>query len=115
LGRFWVVTLLHQLITMTTKSFIAVFFFSLLFFFAVARETGGISGKAIFEDKCAKCHGDDGTKGKFGAKNLQKSRLADEDLLKIVSEGKNFMPSWKKRLSAPELQQVTDYVKTLRK
>jgi cytochrome c6 len=100
---------------MTTKSLIAVFFFSLLFFFAVAREAGGISGKAIFEDKCAKCHGEDGTRGKWGAKNLQKSRLADEDLLKIVLEGKNFMPSWKKRLTGPELQKVTDYVKMLRK
>jgi cytochrome c6 len=100
---------------MTAKSFITGSVFSLLFFCALAQKTGGISGKAIFEDKCAKCHGEDGTKGKWGAKNLQKSRLADEDLLKIVSEGKNFMPSWKKRLSALELKQVTDYVRALRK
>jgi len=115
LRRFWVVTLLYQFITMTTKSIITASFFSLLFFFAVAQKTGGISGKAIFDDKCAKCHGEDGTRGKWGAKNLQKSRLADEDLLKIVSEGKNFMPSWKKKLSGLELKQVTDYVRTLRK
>jgi mono/diheme cytochrome c family protein len=115
LRRFWVVTLLYQFITMTTKSFITASFFSLLFFFAVAQNTGGISGKAIFDDKCAKCHGEDGTRGKWGAKNLQKSRLADEDLMKIVLEGKNFMPSWKKRLSGLELKQVTDYVRTLRK
>ena len=100
---------------MATKSFITLSFFSLLFVFAIAQESGGIAGKAIFEEKCAKCHGSDGTKGKWGAKNLQKSRLADEDLLKIVSEGKNFMPSWKKRLSAVELKQVTDYVRLLRK
>ena len=100
---------------MTTKSFLAGSFFSFLFFFAAAQKSGGISGKAIFEDKCAKCHGEDGTKGKWGAKNLQKSRLSEEDLLKIVSEGKNFMSAWKKRLSAQELKQVTDYVKMLRK
>lgn len=100
---------------MATKSIITLSFFSLLFVFTLAQGNSGPTGKAIFDDKCAKCHGEDGTKGKWGAKNLQKSRLAEEELIKIVSEGKNIMPAWKKRLSPVELKQVTEYVRALRR
>lgn len=100
---------------MAAKSTITLFIISLLFAFSIAQGRGSVSGKAIFEDKCAKCHGVDGTKGRWGAKNLQKSMLSDADLLKVVTEGKNIMPSWKKRLSEVELRQVTVYVKGLRR
>jgi mono/diheme cytochrome c family protein len=71
-------------------------------------------GKAIFEDKCARCHGRDGTKGLLGAKNLQISHLPDAELLQVVTKGRRIMPAWGKRLSAQELQQVVSYVKQLR-
>ncbi len=73
-----------------------------------------LDGKAIFEDKCAHCHGKDGTKGLLGAKNLQISHLPDAELLQVVTKGRRIMPAWGKRLSAQELQQVVSYVKQLR-
>lgn len=71
-------------------------------------------GKAIFEDKCARCHGNDGTKGLLGAKNLKISQLPDAELLRVVTNGRRIMPAWGKRLSGQELQLVVNYVKQLR-
>eukprot|EP01132_Coremiostelium_polycephalum_P017087 gene17087-20494_t len=51
--------------------------------------TNMLGGKALFENKCIRCHGKDGTKGMFGAKNLQESRLANDVLLRIISDGKS--------------------------
>lgn len=72
-------------------------------------------GRTIFENKCARCHGHDGTKGLLGAKNLQISRLPDAELLRVVTNGRKIMPAWGKRLSGQELQLVVNYVKQLRR
>jgi cytochrome c6 len=71
--------------------------------------------KALFEKKCASCHGNDGTKGRWGAKNLQISKLNDSELLTIVSTGKGIMPQWGKKLTQTQIISVIEYVKTLRK
>ena len=73
------------------------------------------NGKTLFTNHCAKCHGDDGTKGRFGAKNLQASTLTVPEYFRIISDGKRIMPSWKKKLSADEINQVITYIQTLRK
>ncbi|WP_298223067.1 cytochrome c [Flavobacterium sp.] len=72
------------------------------------------NSKSIFENKCAKCHGKDGTKGLFGAKNLQKSKLSDHDYFSIISNGKNIMPNWGKRLTQNQIDLVIQYIKLLR-
>jgi cytochrome c6 len=68
-------------------------------------------GKTLFESKCVKCHGNDGTRGLFGAKNLKKSRLTDAEYLKIISDGRYAMPAWKKRLSVEQINLVIYYIK----
>ena len=73
------------------------------------------TGKEIYVKKCSSCHGADGTKGSFSAKNLQKSQLKDVAISQIIEKGKKMMPSYKKKLTAEELVQVTEYVKSLRK
>lgn len=72
-------------------------------------------GKTIFENKCARCHGHDGTRGLLGAANLQTSQLPDAELLRVVTNGRKIMPAWGKRLSGQELQCVVNYVKHLRR
>ena len=72
------------------------------------------TGKALFVKHCIKCHGPDGTKGYWGAKNLRKSKLGDEGLFKTVSNGRWIMPAWKETLSRAEISSVISYVKTLR-
>ena len=71
-------------------------------------------GKAIFEKQCTRCHGKDGTKGAFGAKNLQKSILEDNAIALLIQNGKKAMPPFKKKLNSDEIKSVTDYVKEFR-
>jgi cytochrome c6 len=71
-------------------------------------------GKSIFLTNCARCHGVDGTKGKWGAKNLKQSVLTDSALTNVISKGKGLMPSWKNKLAEKEIDAVKEYVKTLR-
>jgi mono/diheme cytochrome c family protein len=71
-------------------------------------------GKVLFDKNCARCHGKNGAKGFLGAKNLQKSTLADEQLLNIISNGKRIMPSWKEKLSGDEIKIIVSYIKTFR-
>lgn len=74
-----------------------------------------LTGRALFEKKCTPCHGADGTRGRWGAKNLQISRLDNEELLNTISKGRGIMPSWGKRLSIAQIASVIEYIKTLRK
>jgi cytochrome c6 len=71
-------------------------------------------GRIIFQQNCVRCHGYDGKLGKWGAKNLQVSRLNDAQLLKIISNGRWFMPKWKKVLGDEEIAAVITYVKSMR-
>jgi cytochrome c6 len=73
------------------------------------------TGKEIFEYNCARCHGTDGTKGKWGAKNLKLSSLSNTELIMIISKGKGMMPAWNQNLTTEEIELVKDYVKILRK
>lgn len=72
-------------------------------------------GKKLYERKCARCHGDDGTLEKKGADNLKKSDLNDEGLLSIITDGKKKMPAFSKKLTPEEIKAVANYTKTLRK
>lgn len=72
-------------------------------------------GVAIYARNCAVCHGADGTAGYSGAKSLQASTLGDQDILGLLSKGKNSMPSYAKVLNPAEQQAVLAYVKTLRR
>jgi len=72
-------------------------------------------GERLFRKKCAFCHGKSGTKGLFGAKNLQKSNLNDQEYFNTISNGKNAMPSWKTKLTTEQINQIITYIKTLRK
>lgn len=73
------------------------------------------SGKALFEQHCSKCHGYDGTKGKWGAKNLQNSTLTDEQYFRIIQKGKGMMPPWEKKLTSEQITDLVTYIKTLKK
>ncbi len=73
------------------------------------------TGQELFEKHCKQCHGKDGTRGLFGAKNLQTSQLADDALYMTIAKGRKVMPAWEKRMDSAELGLVMAYVKTLRK
>ena len=73
------------------------------------------TGQELFEKNCKQCHGKDGTKGMWGAKNLQTSRLPGQEILNTITKGRKRMPAWGKVLDAEQLTLVSEYVITLRK
>lgn len=71
-------------------------------------------GQKLYERHCARCHGNDGTKGSFGATNLRQSILPDAAIIRQIEKGKGFMPPFRRKLAADEIAQVMIYIKSLR-
>jgi cytochrome c6 len=71
-------------------------------------------GRGLYEANCARCHGIDGAKRKWGAFDLRKSRMNDSAIAGQIRSGKGIMPSFKSKLSEQQITEVLRYVKTLR-
>jgi mono/diheme cytochrome c family protein len=89
---------------------------------AMAADAGG---KATYEKLCVSCHGADG-KGNpamtkvFGEKELniaakETAAKKDDELIKVIAEGKGKMPASGKALSKQEQKQVIEHVRSLGK
>lgn len=98
---------------------VTIFFFLMTFFVTTAFKKSitahATSGESLYKRNCSRCHGADGTKEFLGAKNLKRSILSDEDILQKIQNGKGFMPSFSKKFSDDELNQILLYVKSLRR
>lgn len=66
---------------------------------------------------CNTCHGENGNQPNvaIGAVNLSTSKITDEQIIQRISNGKNNMPGYKKRLKEDQIKMLAEYVKTLRK
>jgi cytochrome c6 len=77
-------------------------------------------GKALYESKCAMCHGKDGVAKPMakGSANLNDPAYQKANdvaaIVKVTVEGKNKMPAYKGKLSDAEIQAVAAHVKTLK-
>lgn len=83
------------------------------------------AGKATYDKLCSSCHGPDG-KGNpamakvFGEKGLniatkETAQKKDDELLKVITEGKGKMPASGKGLSKQEQKQLLEHVRALSK
>jgi cytochrome c oxidase subunit 2 len=92
---------------------------------APAVMAGDAGGKAAYEKACASCHGPDGkgnaamTKA-FGEKalNIATKEVAakkDDELVKVIVEGKGKMPAAGKSLSKADQKAVVEYTRSLAK
>jgi len=77
-------------------------------------------GKALYEQKCASCHGKNGVakpmaKGSasFNDPNWQKTATV-ESIAKVTMDGKNKMPAYKDKLNADQINAIAAHVKTLK-
>lgn len=75
-------------------------------------KTVALSGKEIFEEKCSLCHGNDGKLGMSGAKDLSVTTLDHQNIVTIITEGKNSMASYKNVLSTDQIEAVANYIET---
>ncbi|MBI2915681.1 MAG: cytochrome c [Elusimicrobia bacterium] len=83
------------------------------------------AAKKLYDSKCASCHGKDGKGNAAMSKAFKVSPAAqnlvdeetvakkDEELLKIIGEGKNKMPAYAKQLKAEEQKLVLQYARGL--
>ncbi len=74
-----------------------------------------IDGKAIYTQNCVTCHGVYGDMGASGAFNLKESKLAVEERINVVTNGRNTMLAFNNVLSEDEIQAVAEYTMTLSK
>jgi len=72
-------------------------------------------GKAIFEAKCAVCHGKDGKLMLNGAKDLSVSKLTSAEIVENIKTGKGLMPGFKDEFNEQQLKALTIYVESLKK
>jgi cytochrome c553 len=75
-------------------------------------KTVAMTGKEIFTEKCALCHGDNGKLGMSGAKDLSVTQLDHASIVTIITEGKNTMAAYKSSLSAEQIEAVASYIET---
>jgi cytochrome c6 len=88
---------------------------------SAARTADAPDGPAIFKAKCAMCHGADGkgqsAMGKnlhlkdLGSEDVQKQK--NEDLQKIISDGKGKMAAYKGKLTGAEIDALVAFIRTL--
>lgn len=74
-----------------------------------------VHGNGLFEEKCAACHGEDGTAGIANAANLQASEMDSASVIQIIRDGKAGMPAFKDIMTPEETREVMVYVRSLRK
>jgi cytochrome c6 len=93
-----------------------------VFFFAAALRADSLDPAASFKTNCAACHGADGRgQGPMG-KALHVKDLAsddvqaqsDQDLKKIIAEGKGKMPAYKGKLADADIAALVTFIRSLR-
>ncbi len=91
---------------------------------ATATSQKNVDASVLFDKYCDSCHGKDGQaktfKAKFNhARNLTDSKwqaeVTDERLFNSISNGKNKMPAFGKKLSEAEINGLVAHVRRLKK
>ncbi len=77
-------------------------------------------GKALFDAKCAMCHGKDGVAKPMakGAANLNDTKFQEANstsaIEKIIADGKGKMKGLKEKLTPEQIKLIAAHVKTLK-
>lgn len=75
-----------------------------------------VDGELLYTNQCISCHGPTGDLGNSGSKDLSKSKLSEDQVLKIIKEGKGTMPPFEYLLTTQEEREaVMQFVMSLRK
>jgi cytochrome c6 len=81
----------------------------------------GPGGEELYNARCAACHGGDargntavGKKMKIrDLRSPEVQKQSDEDLKKIITDGKGSMPGFGKRLDKTQIQDLVAYIRSL--
>ena len=72
-------------------------------------------GQSIYLQKCTMCHGEDGTAGTMGAKDLSESKIDHPATVLMIKTGKNSMKAYSPELNDKQIDAVATYIETFRK
>lgn len=72
-------------------------------------------GEKIYKQYCVTCHGLRGDMGVSGAANFIESKLKVEERIKVITNGRNNMASFKALLDKDKIKAVAQYTMTLTK
>ena len=82
---------------------------------------GSAAAKAMFQSKCAMCHGPDGGGSEVGKsmkvpdlRSPAVQKLPDAQLAEAISDGKGGMPPFKSSLSEDQIHALVTYIRSLR-
>ena len=73
-----------------------------------------LHGKALYNAQCTVCHGEDGSAGLSGAKDLRFTQKTNDEVKSIIKTGKNTMPKVKPAFNEQELKAILNYVNGLK-
>lgn len=98
------------------KVIVSLMVFSLVL--AMAVPAVAEDAAALYKSKCQACHGPDG-KGsgagvKMGAKPFSEVKAGDKELVEITKNGKNKMPAYKDKLTDDQINELVQYIRTLK-
>lgn len=71
---------------------------------------GKPDGEALYTMYCELCHGADGALGINGAKDLTQSTLGRDEMIGVVTHGRNTMSAYGRVLNAAQIEAVVDHV-----
>jgi len=78
------------------------------------------NGEALYNKKCAMCHGKDGMAKKMaqGSRNFTdpefQKTMGVDDIVKLATEGKGKMPKYAEKLSAEQLKMIAEHIKAFK-
>ena len=74
----------------------------------------GVSGAALYQARCASCHGDDGEGGigpELGGGAVVETFPDPDDQITVVTGGRGGMPAFGEQLTAEEIEAVVIYTR----
>ena len=72
------------------------------------------AGATVFKTYCIVCHGADGKLGLNGAMDMSQSTLTHEEMVQVITKGRNAMASYEAILKPDEIEAVAHHVQSLR-
>jgi len=74
------------------------------------------TGKDLFIQRCAVCHGVDGGLQGSNSPDLRNTRLSKQEIMKMIENGGSGMPAFKTIISSSEEKNnIVDHILTLKK
>ena len=82
----------------------------------VVAAAGGVDGAAVFGQRCAGCHGGDGSGGigpRLAGGRVVANFPDPQEQIAVVTNGRGGMPAFGERLTPEEIAAVVDYTRTV--